>query len=150
MTRTAASSTGWRAILPALPGIGVALLPHGFCPACWPAYTGILSALGLGVLLRDVYLLPVMVGLLALASLGWRASSRRGYGPFLLGSTASLLMLVAKFAVGSEPASYVGGAVLLAASIWNSLPHRAAPAGPCAECAPQAVRSLPSAQPSRE
>jgi hypothetical protein len=32
--------------LVALPGVGVSLLPKLMCPACWPAYAGIVSALG--------------------------------------------------------------------------------------------------------
>src|SRR3954462_8565336 len=35
----------------ALPGIGFSLLPKMLCPACWPAYAGIVSALGLGFLI---------------------------------------------------------------------------------------------------
>ena len=30
----------------ALPGVGISLLPKLMCPACWPAYAGIVSALG--------------------------------------------------------------------------------------------------------
>jgi mercuric ion transport protein len=32
----------------ALPGVGVSLLPKLTCPACWPAYAGLLSSVGLG------------------------------------------------------------------------------------------------------
>jgi hypothetical protein len=99
------------------------------------------------MLLQDVYLLPVMAALLAVAlgSLAWRATSRHGYAPLVVGAAASLIVLVAKFAVRSDPFSYLGAAVLLGASIWNSWPHRAAPADPCALCAPQAARSPSSA-----
>src|SRR5262249_33508534 len=34
----------WRVSLGALPGIGVSLLPKVACPACWPAYAGVLSS----------------------------------------------------------------------------------------------------------
>jgi|GEM_PF-2330127 len=36
--------------------------PQGRCPACWPAYAGVLSALGLGFLLESAYLLPMVMG----------------------------------------------------------------------------------------
>lgn len=34
----------WPSMLSVLPGVGVALLPIGTCPACWPAYAGLLGA----------------------------------------------------------------------------------------------------------
>ena len=41
--------SGWRGLLSVVPAVGASLLPVGACPACWPAYAGLLSALGLGV-----------------------------------------------------------------------------------------------------
>jgi len=83
-TRTAPpSGTAWGRLLTAAPGVGAALLPKVACPACWPAYAGLLSALGLGFLMETRYLLPLTIGFLALAlgAIGWRARSRRGFGP---------------------------------------------------------------------
>ena len=37
---------GWRSSLATLPGIALAFLPKIACPACWPAYAGVLSSLG--------------------------------------------------------------------------------------------------------
>ena len=73
------SSTG-KQTLAALPGIGVSLLPKLMCPACWPAYAGLVSALGLGFLISTQYLLPLTVVFLALTAwvLGYRASRRHG------------------------------------------------------------------------
>jgi hypothetical protein len=41
----------WKRSVAMLPGIGVSLLPKLICPMCWPAYAGIVSALGLGFLI---------------------------------------------------------------------------------------------------
>jgi hypothetical protein len=79
----------WKESLFAVPGVGVSLLPKLACPLCWPAYAGILSTLGLGFLISTVYLMPLTVVVLSLAvgSLAFRASQRRGLGPFFwLGS----------------------------------------------------------------
>jgi len=42
------SRTGWRRSLATLPALGVALLPVGVCPACWPAYAGCSARWGWG------------------------------------------------------------------------------------------------------
>ena len=117
-----------------LPGIGVSLLPKLICPMCWPAYAGIVSALGLGFLISTKYLLPLTFIFLALttAALGFRASQRRGYGPLLLGVIAAAMSLAGKFYFEITQAVYAGVGLLIAASIWNSWPRRAIPAG--SEC----------------
>ena len=117
-----------------LPGIGVSLLPKLICPMCWPAYAGIVSALGLGFLISTKYLLPLTFIFLALttAALGLRASQRRGYGPLLLGVIAAAMILAGKFYFEVTQPVYPGVGLLIAASIWNSWPRRAIPAG--SEC----------------
>ena len=47
----------WRRVVAVLPGVGVSLLPKLTCPMCWPAYAGLLSAVGLGFLISSQYLL---------------------------------------------------------------------------------------------
>ena len=37
-----------RTVLAFFPAIGAALLPKLTCPLCWPAYTAVLNALGVG------------------------------------------------------------------------------------------------------
>lgn len=49
----------WKHGLLSLPGVTVSLLPKLMCPACWPAYAGLLSSLGLGFLISARYLLPL-------------------------------------------------------------------------------------------
>ncbi|MGI8741600.1 MAG: MerC family mercury resistance protein [Bryobacteraceae bacterium] len=122
----------------ALPGIGVSLLPKLMCPACWPAYAGIVSALGLGFLISTKYLLPLTAGFLAISAmaLGFHASHRRGYGPFGLGIVAAAVILTGKFYFDSTQAAYAGVGLLIAASVWNSWPRRAATAPFCSACVP--------------
>ena len=66
----------------ALPSVGVALLPKLTCPVCWPAYTALLSSLGISFVDYTPYLLPTVAIFLAVAlsALAYRAKARRGYG----------------------------------------------------------------------
>jgi hypothetical protein len=127
----AASSMGpwrnWRLNSSMLPAMGVAFLPKIFCPACWPAYAGLLSAMGIGFFDYTPLLLPLTAAflVLALAGLGWRAGSRRGYWPLALGLMASVILLVGKFGFSSDAAMYAGLALLVGASVWNTWPKPA-------------------------
>jgi hypothetical protein len=107
--------------------VGVSLLPKLTCPLCWPAYAGLLSALGLGFLLSTRYLLALTATFLivAVGTLGFRASKRHGYGPVSLGLVAAALVLFAKFRLESNAVMYGGLGLLIAASVWNSWPQSA-------------------------
>lgn len=130
------SRGGWKTSLTMLPAIGVALLPKVACPACWPAYAGFLSAIGLGFLIDTAYLLPLTAGFLVLAvgALAFRARHRRGYGPFAAGAIATGIVLIGKFAHESDPAMYGGLALLIGASIWNTWPRNVAQTKSCQAC----------------
>lgn len=125
----------WRPMLAALPGVGIALMPKMICPLCWPAYAGLLSATGLTFLMDDKWLMPVCAVLLlaALCALAWNARARRGYGPMLAGIAATVVVLAGRFALNSYVAIYGGVVALVAASIWNAWPRRAA-APRCSAC----------------
>ena len=128
----------WRAILALLPGFGIALLPNLACPACWPAYAGVLGSLGLGFLIGTKWLLPITAIFLAVAvgALWYRAQERRGLRPFLLGLTAAGIVLAGKFTLESDLATYSGLAFLVTASIWNTWPVRGPSGASCLPCAP--------------
>jgi hypothetical protein len=107
-----------------LPAIGSALLPKLVCPACWPAYTALLSAFGVGFINYSTYLLPLTVVFLVAALALLFYSARRGYAPALLGTLAAAMILIGKFYFDSSPATYLGVALLVAASLWNAWPRR--------------------------
>jgi len=131
------STRAWKQGLLAFPGAGVSLLPKLMCPACWPAYAAALSSVGLGFLISTSYLLPVtaLFVALAVASLAFRASRRRGLLPFWAGVIAAVLILAGKFYLESGPTTYVGVGLLILASVWNSWPRRV-PAVSCVACFP--------------
>lgn len=115
----------WKRSLGVVPGIGVCLLPKLICPMCWPAYAGVVSALGLGFLISTRYLLPTTASFLGItaAALGFRASRRHGYGPLWLGLIAAALILIGKFYFDIGQTAYLGIGLLIAASVWNSWPQ---------------------------
>jgi len=110
------------------------MLPVVSCPSCWPAYAGVLGSLGVPFLMDATWLLPLTVGalLVALAGLGYRARRRRGFGPLLVGAAAAASILIGKFVLEREGAVYLGTALLLGASLWNSWPRKTAPT--CDSC----------------
>jgi len=113
--------------LAVVPGIGAALLPAVACPACWPAYAGLLSSLGIGFVNYTPYLGPLMVLFLAIAlvTLALQGRRRGSYGPLLLGTLGSAALLAGRFALASDPLTYAGIVALVAASAWNAWPRRA-------------------------
>jgi len=134
-TSVPAQGGGWKLNFAMLPGIGAAFLPKIACPACWPAYAGFLSSIGLGFLVETTYLLPLTAVFLALAvgALAFRAPKRRGYRPFVVGVAASAVVLIGKFSFESDPAMYAGLALLITASVWNSWPRKSS-ATSCSSC----------------
>lgn len=152
--RDSAERSGRWLSLAALPGIGAAALPVGFCPACWPAYAAVLGTLGLGPLLYAPYLAPVIGVLLvlAVAGLAWRARRRRGYGPAVLGGVAAGVIVVGKFVLQSDPAGMLGMGLLLAATIWNAWPRRVAGTkrDACPACAPRGEASVHAMRGAKE
>ena len=128
----------WQRSATVLPGIGVALLPKLICPLCWPAYAGVLSAVGLGFLVnsRNLLIVTALFLIVAVAALAFRARQRRGYGPAIAGLAASIFILFGKFYLESPATMYAALGVLVAASVWNSWPVRLAP--PCPGCVREA------------
>jgi mercuric ion transport protein len=127
----------WQSSVAMLPAVGMSLLPKLACPACWPAYAGLMGSMGLGFLIDTTYLLPLTGVFLAAAvgALAFRARLRRGYGPFALGLLAAFAVLIGKFAFDNDAAMYAGVALLIGASLWNGWPKQqhAASCPACAE-----------------
>ena len=127
-----------RGLFTTLPGLLLAALPVGICPICWPVYAGLLASLGLGVLPEARYMLPLtlLFLILALAALAHKARTRHGHGPLFLGLVATALVVLGKFALNLDPVLYLGIALLLGASIWNSWPRRKTRQRACPACQP--------------
>jgi len=119
-----------------LPAIGVAFLPKLACPACWPAYAGLFSSLGIGFFDYTPYLLPLTMVfvLIAVAALAFRAKQRRGYIPLLVGMLAAGILLVGKFHYGNDAAMYAGLLLLVSASLWNTWPKSSPADAECPAC----------------
>lgn len=128
----------WKRLVAVAPAFGIALLPKIACPACWPAYAGVLSSLGVSFLIDTRYLLALTVAFLvvALFFLGFRATRRRGYGPLALGLIASATLLIGKFHFESDAAMFSGVSLLMIASFWNSWPRKLAASPECSACEP--------------
>ena len=106
-----------------VPAAALTALP--LCPACYPAYAGILSALGLGALMDTTIqtLLSLLFLSVALGALLYKARSRRGYGPFALGAAASAILGFSKFLMGADLITYAAVGVLVLAGLWNVWPR---------------------------
>ncbi len=105
-----------------LPVSALTALPA--CPACYPAYAGLLGSLGLGSLsgVRAQAILTAIFLVAALGALLYRARSRRGLGPFLLGLGGSLTLVVSKYVLGIDGGTVLGVALLIGAGLWNVWP----------------------------
>jgi len=125
---------GWRSILAAVPAAALALLPKVTCPACWPAYASVFTALGLGFLLDVRWLFPATAAflMLSVALLAVRARRRSDYVPFFVSVAASAIVLGGKFGLGLDSATYAGLPLLIGASVWRTWPRRAAWRSDCA------------------
>ncbi len=139
------SGAGRRASLASVfvvPGIVAALLPSLTCPLCWPAYAGVLSALGVGFVGTTAYLPPLTAAFLAIAvgALAFAARRHGRHGPLVLGLVGSAIVLLGKFVLDATPATLGGVGMLVAASVWNAWPRRATPL-PCPACVPAAKGS---------
>jgi hypothetical protein len=134
------SAPGWRSSLATVPGIAFAFFPTLACPACWPAYAGLLSSVGLGFLLDTASLFPLTAVVLGLAvgALAFRARTRRGFGSFGVGLAAAVVVLIGQFVFESDAAMYGGIGWLVAASLWNAWPKRKREVGSCPKCVQQA------------
>lgn len=91
------------------------------CCAGVPAVLGALSAAGLGVLINDAILLPLVLLSLGVALWGLgRGTARHGLrGVLALGSLGAVLLMVGIFL--SPLVVYAGVATMLGAALWNAV-----------------------------
>jgi len=109
-----------------LPSIGAILLPAATCPACWPAYAGLLSSFGVSFIDYTPWLMPIIVVLMmvSLGALAWQSKKRENYKPLMLGVAGVIILVVGKFQLELDSVVYAGAALLIIASIWNSWPEK--------------------------
>ena len=105
----------------AIPTVLTVAMPK--CPICWMALMG---ALGVSSTINADWLRPLAITLLMLSvgALFVRARRRGGYGPFFLGLLAAAAMYFCKFRVYFDIGTYLSGAALVGASVWNVVPKR--------------------------
>jgi len=129
---------GRKGIAAAIPGIGAVFLPGLTCPACWPAYAGVLGSLGLGFVNYTPWLLPLTAVLMgaALLPLGLGARTRGDYRPLILGIVAAAVLMIGRFALESDGVAVAGVALFVGASLWNTRRPRKKDDATCPSCRP--------------
>lgn len=121
-------------VMAAMPAVGAALVPKLTCAVCWPAYSGLLAALGIGFVDYTSWLLPIAVVSLILFLASLVAASRRSgtWSPLLLGLLGAFALLGGEFALGDPALTYAGAAGLVAATALSMWSRRTGAA--CAVC----------------
>lgn len=129
------------------PGIGTAILAKAACPFCYPAIASLLTSLGLGFLFESKYMIFLTLIFLGIVLFGlaFKASSRRGYFPLLLGIISSVTILIGKFIYDTDYIFYLGIGGLLTSSIWNLIPKTNLKKSSCPSCATAGVSENPDA-----
>ncbi len=114
-------SAGWFGAALAVPGALLSLLPSFACPVCLAAYAGVLSTLGLGFVLTESVLAPLIIAflLVGVASVAWTTRSHRRAGPLLTMVAGSGAVVAGRLVWNTPAVLYVGIALVIGASVWN-------------------------------
>ena len=100
-------------------GVGGSLFA-ALCCLGYPALLAIVSAVGLGFLIRDAVLIPMLVAFLALTLYGLYGGMRQHGNGLALGvGAAAALVLFASIWFGSNIAAGIGIAALIVSSLLN-------------------------------
>jgi hypothetical protein len=122
--------------LAVVPAITITLIHAGTCPACWPLIGGLVFSLGLTFLVETRYLLPLMIGCLAIAIAALSYRTRRDYRPLIMGAAASGVILIGKFALNATAVTVGGAVILVGAYLWSFWLHRAGRSSCQRRCTP--------------
>jgi hypothetical protein len=106
-------TTTFSAILP--------LLPSFTCPACLAAYGGILSAFGLGAVLKTSVLNPLISVFLVIqvGAIGWTTRSHQKPIPLILTALGAGAIVAGRIITHWPVVMYIGIGALIAGAIWN-------------------------------
>jgi len=99
----------------------VPLLPSFTCPVCLAAYAGVLSSMGLGFLLRESVLAPLIVASLVvtLLTVAWSTRSHRDLRPLATAVAGALAIVAGRLVWHVEALLDLGVALLVLAAVWN-------------------------------
>ncbi len=99
----------------------LSLLPGFTCPACIAAYASLLSTAGLGFVLYEPVLRPVIIVTLALnlVALAWTARGHGSWAPLVVAVVGSAAVLLGRFLLDVQWLLYSGAASLIVAAAWN-------------------------------
>ena len=119
-THPAARPTWTRSLL-LLPAGLLSLVPSATCPLCLSAYAGVMSAVGLGFLLTERVLGPLIAVLLlaGLASVAWSMRTHRHAGPLVATLGGSVAVVAGRLVWDLPLVLYTGVMLLVVASLWN-------------------------------
>jgi len=111
----------WIKSLLLLPAAVLPLLPAATCPFCIAAYAGVVSALGLGFLLNERIMLPLIVFFMAVsvATVGWTSRSHRRKGPLVTTVMGAAAVVLGRVALNVPVLVYFGVGLLVFGSAWN-------------------------------
>ena len=111
----------WLRALAVIPGAVLALLPVAHCPACLGAYFALLSALGLGFLVTERVLVPLIGAFLVvgLATVAYSMRIHRHPGPLVVTFIGSAAVAAGRLIWEVPTILYSGVALLIGAALWN-------------------------------
>lgn len=117
----ATQNRGWLRSFGLIPGVLLSLVPSATCPACLAGYAGLLSAVGLGFLLHERLLTPMIVLFLVvgIVSMAWSARAHGRPGPLLLTLLGSAAVVAGRLVWHIHFLLYMGVAFLIGASLFN-------------------------------
>lgn len=123
-TRHIARKSG-KTLLSMLGSLGSAITV-GLCPVCIPAIGAFLSAIGMGFLVKEAVLQPLLIGFLAITLFGlfWSyLKEHKRISPFLLGIVMAAGLYVSRYVYISAAANsimmYASIAGIIGVSFWN-------------------------------
>jgi fermentation-respiration switch protein FrsA (DUF1100 family) len=115
---TKAQARGWT--FGPMAGTLLALLPKATCPLCVAAYAGTVSSLGLGFLLTDRVLTPIIICslLLSVGSVAWAWTRHHRFGPVVISVVGAIALAAGRW-FALRALLPIGLVLLVSASVWT-------------------------------